>query len=202
MKRPILLTLAVALALAGCSGSNSSSSQAQSAAGQATAAAGDNAVAASDLPVYPGAAKTPFQMTHAITFCGHKVSMSLYEVKGADFDTVSNWYDAHISNAVKVTKSDDLGGGSGSHMVEMFEPSGSGAAFVTQTHFAPAMDAMMKGRGGHSVHVGLTVYDPAFSPDEIHLMQDATGTDASAKQQAMAQLKAKCGNDLPTGAGQ
>jgi hypothetical protein len=78
-------------------------------------------------------------------------------------------------------------GAAGLTMTEIFEPNGVGVVAISQAH------------GGAGVHIGLGSYAPALLPAELQTMQALMGSDSSAKQQAIAKMKAKCGPDSTRG---
>jgi len=193
MKRPVFLILGICFALVGCAGGGHSSSQSASAqrstANMETAA---TRASVADLPVYPGATKMAYLGPTSFTRCGHKISVTTYDVN-ADAKSVSDWYGAHIPGGIRVTKDSTVAGGTGLTMTEIFEPSGVGVAAITQIHFAATSPSAGQHRGGAGVHIGLGTYEPALSPTELQTMQAFMGSDPAAKQQAIARMKAKCG---------
>lgn len=198
MKPSALVILGLALAVAGCSGSsntaNQTSSQDTNAAAPAasTAAAETSAPAAqaasAAIPVYPGAAKSAMLGEMHQTKCGHKESVTTYTTSD-DPKTVLAWYVQRVPGGIQV----DAGRALKTHMLmtstEIFSPDGASAVGVTQPN-AAAM-----GGKPQPVYIGIGSYDPPFSADEMHTMEDIMGTDPAAKQKAIAAMKAKCGPD-------
>ena len=196
MKPSALLILGLALAITGCSGNSNASNQASSQDTNAAAPAESSAPAAQTasaaLPVYPGATKSTVMGTMNQSRCGHKESVVTYTVN-ADPKTVTDWYAARIPGGIQIDAARAFGG---THIMtsnEIFAPDGSIAAGISQPN-AAAM-----GLKTAPVYIGLGTYDPPLSPDELHTMQDITGTDPAAKQKAIAAMKAKCGPESVKG---
>jgi hypothetical protein len=198
VKRPALLILGLAFAVAGCSGNSNSSNQASSqdtnaaapaAPSEPSAPAAQNASAA--LPVYPGATKSTMLGLTNQTRCGHKESVVTYTVN-ADPKTVTDWYAARMPGGIQIDAARAFGGTNIMTSNEIFASDGSSAAGISQPN-AAAM-----GVKSTPVYIGLGTYDPPLTADELHTMQDITGTDPAAKQKAIAAMKAKCGpNSVP-----
>jgi hypothetical protein len=192
VKPSALIVLGFALAVAGCSGSNNTANQASSqdtnaaASGAPTESSAPAAQTASGpIPVYPGAAKSGLLGQMNQTKCGHKESVETYTTT-ADPKTVLAWYSQQIPGGIQV----DAGRAFKTHImtsVEIFAPDGASAVGVTQPN-AAAM-----GGKTQPVYIGIGTYDPPLSADEMHTMEDITGTDPAAKQRAIAAMKAKCG---------
>ena len=183
--------------MAGCSGSSNTANQASSqdtnaAASSAPAAPADSSAPAAQaasaaIPVYPGATKSALLGQMNQTKCGHKESVTTYTVS-ADPKAVLAWYAQRMPGGIQI----DAGRAFHTHIMtsnEIFAPDGTSAVGVTQ----PSAAAM----GGKSqpVYIGIGTYDPPLSADEMHTMEDITGTDPAAKQKAIAAMKAKCGPD-------
>jgi hypothetical protein len=188
VKPSALLVLGLAFAIAGCSGNSNASNQAASQDTNAAAPAESSAPAAQTaaLPVYPGATKSTVMGTMNQSRCGHKESVVTYTVN-ADPKTVLAWYAQRMPGGIQIDAARAFGG---THIMtsnEIFAPDGSSAAGISQPN-AAAM-----GLKTAPVYIGLGTYDPPLSPDELHTMQDITGTDPAAKQKAIAAMKAKCG---------
>ncbi|MEO6836038.1 MAG: hypothetical protein ABI231_09075, partial [Candidatus Tumulicola sp.] len=146
MNRTAALAAMLALAGVGCSGSHGANAQtrapaqqpasdsaaAGSAASESAAPAEANHVTDSRLPIYPGATKQHEQFQGIMKICGATMSMTAYAIKDADAATVAKWYKDRIPSGVQVSISPDTN----STNYEIFEPDGSGAAVVTQVHFA------------------------------------------------------------------
>jgi hypothetical protein len=196
----------LALAAAGCSGShgNAGQSQAQHAA-QSPAASGPTAPAeqattppaaaggsttVSSLPIYPGGKKLPNQMQHPMKLCGSTMSMTVYSIKNVDAASVAKWYDDRIANGVRISISPDAN----SSNYEIFEPDGSGAAVVTQMHFAGSLGKAAKTIGADDTTFGTETFDPPLSHDLVTLLVQGASGDPASKQAVKAQLKAKCGD--------
>ncbi|MEO6835423.1 MAG: hypothetical protein ABI231_05885, partial [Candidatus Tumulicola sp.] len=77
---------------------------------------------------------------------------------------------------------------------EIFQPDGSGAAVVTQMHFPGNLGKAAKTIGADETTFATETFDPPLSSDVITLLVQGAGSDASAKQAAREQLKAKCGD--------
>ena len=195
MKPPALVILGLAFAIAGCSGNSNAANQASSpqdtsaAASSAPAAPADSSAPAASaaIPVYPGATKSALLGQMNQTKCGHKESVTTYTVS-ADPKAVLAWYAQRMPGGIQI----DAGRAFRAHIMtsnEIFAPDGTSAVGVTQ----PSAAAM----GGKSqpVYIGIGTYDPPLSADEMHTMEDITGTDPAAKQKAIAAMKAKCGPD-------
>ena len=117
------------------------------------------------------------------TKCGHKESVTTYTVS-ADPKAVLAWYAQRMPGGIQI----DAGRAFRTHIMtsnEIFAPDGASAVGVTQ----PSAAAM----GGKSqpVYIGIGTYDPPLSADEMHTMEDITGTDPAAKQKAIAAMKAE-----------
>jgi hypothetical protein len=194
VKPSALVILGFAFAVAGCAGSSNTANQASSAPADSSApvAPPDSAAPAAQapsaaIPVYPGATKSGLLGQMNQTKCGHKESVTTYTVS-ADPKTVLAWYAQRMPGGIQI----DAGRAFRTHIMtsnEIFAPDGATAVGVTQ----PSAAAM----GGKSqpVYIGIGTYDPPLSADEMHTMEDITGTDPAAKQKAIAAMKAKCGPD-------
>jgi len=204
MSKAILTAAVAALALAGCGGGSSSTQSASSApaASEAPAAQATIGVSTAEnapvttMPVYPGATKSPMQVTLPTTVCGHKMTLSMYRVAGASADAVGDWYAGKLAGSTEM-KNDVNGGPATSHHVMVISADGSQGATVMELHLPAAMAkyaAKMPSGGG--TMLALATYDPGFSPAEIDLYSRAFKGDKAAKAQAVADLKTKCGKDF------
>jgi hypothetical protein len=200
VKPSALVILGLAFAVTGCSGSSNAANQpsSQDTNASAPAAPAESSAPAAQtgsaaLPVYPGAKKSATLGMTNQSRCGHKESVVTYTVN-ADPKTVTDWYAARIPGGIQI---DAARAFCGTHIMtsnEIFAPDGSTAAGISQPN-AAAMGVKTT-----PVFIGLGTYDPPLSPDELHTMQDITGTDPAAKQKAIAAMKAKCGpNSVPKG---
>jgi hypothetical protein len=194
--KSVFWVLGMALAVAGCGGSNNSSSTQASAAPGASAQpsipGGEAATPA--LPLYPGATKNALVGDMTLNRCGHKIRELTYDVK-ADGKTVTAWYADRIPGSIRIEMTNPLGGGASISSTEFFEPGGGAVATVSETHMPGDRTNPAAG-----VHVTLGTLDPAFSSSELQTMQAAMGSDPAAKQLALAQMKAKCGpSSAPAG---
>jgi hypothetical protein len=197
VKPSALLILGLAFGIAGCSGSSNASNQASAqdtnAAAPATPAepsAPAAQTASAALPVYPGATKSAMLGTMNQTKCGHKESVATYTVN-ADPKTVLAWYSQRIPGGIQIDAARAFAHANRVLVssYEIFSPDGSSAAGISQPN-AAAM-----GLKTAPVYLGLGSYDPPLSADELHTMEDITGTDPAAKAKAIAAMKAKCGPD-------
>ncbi|HEY1656400.1 MAG TPA: hypothetical protein VGF86_14960 [Candidatus Tumulicola sp.] len=197
---------ALALALAGCSGSHGGSTAQQGAASPAAAnaaspapsvetAAADAGSSASSLPVYPGATKVPNQMKESMKMCGSNFSMTLYEIKGTDADAVAKWYDSRVPNGVHLNVQPETASSATTQTNDVIlKPDGSGGVMVLQMHFTSSLANAAKTIGADRTSIGITSYDPPLAPDLMQDLQQGTNGDPAAKAAARAQIKAKCGN--------
>jgi hypothetical protein len=206
MKLPVILALGLAVAIAGCGGKGSTSSQqaTQTAAPASVASGGESAAATSPassnanpvttLPVYPGATKLATQFTKPMTFCSHKVTMTVYHVSDSP-EKVSSWYASRMSGSTIAKIASPGAATSGQGTSYFVVDSGGGfAAVVYQMHFG-SLEKQAQRLGMGKTTIGLNSYDPPLSSDEIALFKAGSGTDAAAKAQAAAQLKQKCGSN-------
>ena len=212
MKRlPAVLASALVVTLSACGGGSSTSSAGSSAApaasespaAQATVAAtatADNGAQAA-LPVYPGAVKSPTQMTKAFSACGHKMTMTLYRVADADADKIGDWYAAQMAGSTEM-KDDINAGPSSIHHVMVLNPDGTaGASIVDMPKLPPSLAkyASRMPAGARGTQLAIATYDPGFDAADQALFKAAFSGDAAAKTAATAQLKAKCGTDFKFG---
>jgi hypothetical protein len=191
VKRPALIIIGLAFALAGCSSSGNTANQATSQDANAAAPAESSAPAAQAPagapPVYPGAKKSTLMGQMNSTKCGHKGSVTTYTT-GDNLKTVLAWYTQQMPGGIQIDAGRTIGHGMMTS-IEIFSPDGASAVGVTQPN-AAAM-----GGKAQPVYIGVGSYDPPLSADEMHTMQDIMGTDPVAKKQAIAAMKAKCGPD-------
>jgi Prokaryotic membrane lipoprotein lipid attachment site len=188
VKRPALIIIGLAFALAGCSGSSNTANQASSdtnAAAPAESSAPAAQAPSGAPPVYPGAKKSTLMGQMNSTKCGHKGSVSTYTTSD-NLKTVLAWYTQQMPGGIQIDAGHTIGHGLMTS-IEIFNPDGASAVGVTQPN-AAAM-----GGKAQPVYIGVGTYDPPLSADEMHTMQDIMGTDPAAKQKAIAAMKAKCG---------
>lgn len=204
---PYAAAAALAVAVAACSGSHgagerqqiSASSRATSQGTALPSAASQSAAprAPSNLPVYPGAVKMAAQMQRPIKMCGSALSLTMYEVAGADAATVTKWYDARVNGGIHMSFHSDTGTTAAtSENDAIFSPDGSSSVMVMQMHLSSKLAAAAKSIGADRTTIGLNSYDPPFSPDLVRAMQQAALGDEAAKTAARAMVKAKCGSDF------
>jgi hypothetical protein len=132
-----------------------------------------------NLPVYTGAQKLPYQISKPIKRCGGEMAMTVYR-STASMAAVERWYASKIPGATIVKESETAGNGgmSGTLMVVP-----GGAEGVTLSERAAAA-------GGGTV-IGLTAYDPPYSDRDVALIRAAGNGDRAAQ----ATLKRLCPSD-------
>lgn len=209
-----LAALVLAVAMTGCSGGQNSTTQTQpQQTGATPAAAGASAAPAAtataevasagtqnaaNLPLYPGAVKATTQFTKAITYCGYKMSMTMYQVPGLVAPTVADWYAGKIANAIRLNASASAGMGSSTNF-ELLDPGGAYGVAISQMHFSKAMENLAKRYGvPQKTTIGVLTYDPPISSDDLQTFAQAAGGDQTVKAAARARMKAKCGTNPMT----
>jgi hypothetical protein len=186
MTNRALLAVTLVVAVAGCTGGQKQSTAAATASGE-VATPGSIA----NLPQYPGAEKMSTQLTRAVTYCGYKMNMTMYQVPGAGASTVADWYAGKIGNPIRINANVQASNGSGGRTnIELLDPGGGYGVVVGQMHLSGQLAAAAKKAGLDKTTIGTITYDPPISSGDMQMLVQAAGGDKAA----VGRMKAKCGN--------
>ncbi|MEO9262554.1 MAG: hypothetical protein ABI282_00525 [Candidatus Baltobacteraceae bacterium] len=202
MQRSLVLALGLVVAIAGCSGKSESSGKSGSTSGESSTAASPTgtraatagSVTVAALPVYPGATKFASSFMRTITVCAHKVTPIVYR-SGDSADKVVGWYVQHMPGALKVQlPGGETGNGTGMTGAFLLNHDGGSSVVVEQMHLGSLEKTAQRFGLADKVIVGLTRYDPALSPEEVQLIEQAGSGNADIKASAKAAFKKRCGS--------
>jgi hypothetical protein len=207
MKTTSLLALSLLLAVTACSGktsANGGGTTAQASPGTAaavsTGAQPAAAAAPASMPVYPGATKLAQQFNKPLTFCKHKMTVTVYHVPHIGADQVAQWYLGRMPGASKIQVQKPESNGTGSVSYLILNSDGGSAATINEMHYGSLEKSAARFGMADRTTIGLSTYDPPFSSEDVVLFKQGAVGDPSAKAQATARLRSECGSDaLSTG---
>jgi hypothetical protein len=164
------------------------------AAGVALFSASLSAVAASDVPVYPGAVKKPVAAAaNSQTMCGHTIKVESYDSAGNP-RAIAAWYKSRVPGAITVDSSTS-DRSSRDTTLAIYSGAGDAVIVILRIDFSNAkMQASAGTIGMDKTSIGIEHIAPPFGPDYLAAVQLAGSKDAVALKAAKAKLGAMCPN--------
>jgi len=153
-----------------------------------------SAVAASGVPVYPGAVNKPVAAAaNSQTICGHTINLESYDSAAAP-RTIAAWYKSRVPGAITVDSSSN-DKNSRDTTLSIYSGAGDAVIVILRMDFSnPKLQASASTIGMDKTSIGIEHIAPPFGPDYLAAVQPAGSKDAVALKAAKAKLAAECPN--------